>query len=361
MQEQSNHELATAAPRQGVLLINLGTPDSTEIADVRRYLGEFLMDPYVLTAPWPIRKMIVGGFILPFRPKNSAEAYAKIWTEDGSPLLTGSQSLATHVGAALDVPVALSMRYGNPSIASGFAELQAKDVTEALVVPLYPQHADSTITTSLKAAEKALPDGMTMRTLAPFYHHPQHLAAWGELIKAHLPEKWDHILFSYHGVPESHLKKADPTNSHCLKVDNCCDRNSDAHAVCYRHQVMQTSQGIANFLSLREDQYSVTFQSRLGPIAWLKPYTDEVLAELPRQGVKHLAVACPAFVVDNLETLEEIGMQGKETFLEAGGESFHLIPCLNDSPLWVQSLAAICAESLGKPNDAAAVTVSAST
>lgn len=329
-------------PNSGILLINLGTPDSADVADVRRYLGEFLMDPFVLSAPTIIRALIVYGFILPFRPHKSAEAYATIWTDQGSPLLTGSQELADELASELQAPVVLSMRYGNPSIQSGINELAAQGVEHVIVVPLYAQHADSTVTTSLRAVEAALPDTMQHSVLPPFYGADEHSQAWGELIQQHLPEQWDHLLLSYHGLPEQHLRKADPTGNHCLQQENCCYQQSPAHKTCYRHQVYATSSNIAAHIGLGEDQYSVSFQSRLGPLPWLSPYTDKVLEELPGQGVKHLVVASPAFVVDNLETLEEIGIQGRETFLEAGGESFHLVPCLNADPLWVSGLAKLC-------------------
>ena len=328
--------------KTGFLLINLGTPDSTDVADVRRYLGEFLMDPFVLSAPTLIRALIVYGFILPFRPHKSAEAYASIWTEAGSPLLTGSQNLAREVAAELQAPVALSMRYGQPSLKSGTDGLAAQGVAHVVVVPLYAQHADSTVSTSLHAVEKALPKSMRHSILPPFYGAAEHSQAWGELIKRNLPDHWDHLLLSYHGLPEQHLRKADPTKSHCLQQDDCCNTPSPAHSTCYRHQVFATSASIAAHVGLTEDQYSVSFQSRLGPLPWLSPYTDQVLEALPDQGVKHLVVASPAFVVDNLETLEEIGMQGRETFLNAGGETFNLVPCLNSDPLWVRGLADLC-------------------
>ena len=336
MMQADTHE------KTGFLLINLGTPDSTDVADVRRYLGEFLMDPFVLSAPTLIRALIVYGFILPFRPHKSAEAYASIWTEDGSPLLTGSQNLAREVAAELQAPVALGMRYGQPSIKSGIDELAAQGVAHVVVVPLYAQYADSTVSTSLHAVEKALPKSMRHSILPPFYGAAEHSQAWGELIKRNLPDHWDHLLLSYHGLPEQHLRKADPTKSHCLQQDDCCNTPSPAHSTCYRHQVFATSANIAAHVGLTEDQYSVSFQSRLGPLPWLSPYTDQVLEALPDQGVKHLVVASPAFVVDNLETLEEIGMQGRETFLNAGGETFNLVPCLNSDPLWVRGLADLC-------------------
>ena len=326
----------------GYLLINLGTPDSPEVKDVRNYLGEFLMDPHVLDVPWALRALIVNAFILPFRPKDSAEAYSKIWTIEGSPLLVKSQALADKLHERLGAPVALSMRYGKPAIADGLQVLHDSGVTQVCIVPLYPHYADSTITTSVNAAMEQMPDNMQGNVINPFYQAPEHTKAWGENIRKHLPKQWDHLLLSYHGLPERHLTKADPTDQHCLKQQDCCSVNSVAHKTCYRHQVMVTSQEIARYLDIEEDRHSVSFQSRLGRIPWLTPYTDHVLEQMPSQGIKHVAVACPAFVVDNLETLEEMGMQGEETFLQAGGESFTLIPCINDDDLWVEGLTSLC-------------------
>ena len=326
----------------GYLLINLGTPDSPEVKDVRNYLGEFLMDPHVLDVPWALRALIVNAFILPFRPKDSAEAYSKIWTIEGSPLLVKSQALADKLHERLGAPVALSMRYGKPAIADGLQVLHDSGVTQVCIVPLYPHYADSTITTSVNAAMEQMPDNMQADVITPFYQAPEHTKAWGENIRKHLPKQWDHLLLSYHGLPERHLTKADPTDQHCLKQQDCCSVNSVAHKTCYRHQVMVTSQEIARYLDIEEDRHSVSFQSRLGRIPWLTPYTDHVLEQMPSQGIKHVAVACPAFVVDNLETLEEMGMQGEETFLQAGGESFTLIPCVNDDDLWVEGLTSLC-------------------
>lgn len=334
MSQQSN--------KIGYLLINLGTPNSPQVKDVRRYLGEFLMDPEVLDVPWILRALIVNAFILPFRPRDSAEAYGKIWTPDGSPLLVKSQALADKLHDRLGAPVALSMRYGKPSIGDGLMTLHESGVTQVCIVPLYPHYADSTIKTSVNAAMNQLHPNMQGNVIEPFYRATEHTKAWGENIRKHLPEQWDQLLFSYHGLPERHLTKADPTDQHCLKHENCCDVDSVAHKTCYRHQVFVTSREIAQYLDIPDDKYGVSFQSRLGRIPWLTPYTDQVLEAMPSKGIKHVAVACPAFVVDNLETLEEMGMQGEETFLAAGGESFTLVPCINDDDLWVEGLATLC-------------------
>ncbi len=332
--------------QRGILLVNLGTPESTSVSDVRRYLGEFLMDRHVVDVPWLIRKLIVSGFILPTRPKQSAHAYAQIWDaagpQTGSPLLHYSRELLDALAARSEIPCELAMRYGKPGISAAIDRLQAQGVDQLLLVALYPQYADSTIGTTVEAVSAILPDSMQLQVLEPFYDHPGYVAAHAKVIADHLPQTWDHLLLSYHGLPERHLTQADPTGSHCLKTPDCCQQPSVAHATCYRHQVYATSQRLAAALNIDDDRYSVSFQSRLGRLPWLTPYTDKMLETLPGKGVTRLAVACPAFVADNLETLEEIGITGKKSFLDAGGEEFTLIPCLNSDPAWVEALEELC-------------------
>lgn len=332
----------------GILLVNLGTPASADTADVRRYLGEFLMDGHVLDVPWALRKLIVSGFILPFRPKRSAHAYARIWDAagpgTGSPLLHHGRACRDALAARLNSPTALAMRYGQPGIADAINDLLGQGVDELLLVPLYPQHADSTRTTTIEAVRSAAPATMRVRLVAPFFAHPAYIDAQSELIRQHLPERWDHLLLSYHGLPERHITRADPTAGHCLKVENCCEIPSPAHATCYRHQCYETSRLLAQRLDMKPADWTVSFQSRLGRMPWLAPYTDEMLTQLPGRGVRHLVVACPAFVADNLETLEEIGLTGRDIFLQAGGESFTLVPCLNAASAWIQCLATLIAE-----------------
>ncbi|XOV82170.1 MAG: ferrochelatase [bacterium] len=330
--------------KTGYLIINLGTPASPSIADVRAYLKEFLMDPYVLDVPGPIRSVIVNGFILPFRPKKSAHAYASIWDPAGSPLLLHSEALLAQLKGKLDGPVALGMRYGKPDIPGAVQQLVQQNVTHIVVAPLYPQYADSTVTTSLAATAQCVPSHISTRAVTAFFEHPAYIGALARNVAAALPQQWDHLLLSYHGLPERHMKKADPTGSHCMKTPDCCNVASPAHATCYRHQVYGTSHALAEALGISCEQYSVSFQSRLGG-GWLQPYTDRVLQELPGNGVEHLVVACPAFVADNLETLEEMGLQGRETFLQAGGKSFDLVPCLNEEPAWIDALAFILMET----------------
>lgn len=332
----------------GILLVNLGTPASTATADVRRYLNDFLMDPYVLDTPWPLRRAIVSGFILPFRPARSAEAYEKIWDHagsgTGSPLLHYSRKLESAVRETLECPVELAMRYGDPSLNSAVNTLQEQGVDELLLVPLYPQFADSTCGTTVRAVKKLIPTWMKLHVLSPFHARRGYIQALARSVQDHLPESWNHLLLSYHGLPERHITRADPTGRHCLQSPDCCRIPSPAHATCYRHQCLRTSELLTDELGIERERYTVSFQSRLGRLPWLRPYTDEILAALPDQGVKNLVVACPAFVADNLETLEEIGMTGRETFLNAGGERYTLVPCLNDRPDWVAALTGWCRE-----------------
>ncbi|RMG62388.1 MAG: ferrochelatase [Calditrichaeota bacterium] len=333
---------------RGVLLVNLGSPDSTEVADVRRYLNQFLMDERVIDLPYPLRKLIVGLFILPFRPKNSAHAYRSIWWEEGSPLIVISRRLQAEVQKRLQDPVALGMRYGNPSIEAGLKELLNRtggQLEEVFLVPLYPQYAMSTYETVVVETERVLKKmklPIRLQVLPPFYNHPDYVSVLVESAREYLSEPYDFLLFSFHGLPERHLRKTDPTGQHCLKVANCCQTPSPAHERCYRHQALVTTRRFVEAAGIPEGKWGVAFQSRLGKDTWLTPFTDQEIARLAGEGVKRLRVICPGFVADCLETLEEIGIRGKETFFAAGGEDFQLIPCLNTHPRWVELLSAWC-------------------
>jgi ferrochelatase len=329
---------------RAILLVNLGSPASPGTADVRRYLDEFLMDPYVIDIPAPLRALVVKGFILPTRPAKSAEAYAKIWTDASSPLITISERTRAALEARTGTAVGLAMRYGEPSIAAGIDALLARTGAgvEIAVVPLYPQYALASTTTVEVAAGSALrARGIAHRFVAPFFGDAGYLDALAARMRETLAAGTQHVLFSYHGIPKRHLRKADPTRGHCLSSPDCCTIPSAAHATCYRHQALATTQGLAWRLGLRPDEYGFAFQSRLGG-GWLQPFTDVVLAELPARGITRLAVVCPSFVADCLETLEEIDIRGRATFLEAGGAEFGYLPCLNDDSRWIDALAALC-------------------
>ena len=325
--------------RPGVLLVNLGSPDSPSVADVRRYLREFLMDGRVLDAPWPVRFFVVHALILPFRPRRSAEAYHQVWTPGGSPLVATSRKVQQELQRRVGVPVELAMRYQNPSIQSAVDTLAAQGVEDLLLIPLFPHYAMSSYETAVERVREVLPSrapGVRLTIEPPFFDRPDYLEALVASAAPHLDTGYDHLLFSFHGLPERHMRKADPTGRHCFQVKDCCAAASPAHATCYRAQCFRTVEGFVRRAGVT--RYSVAFQSRLGREPWLKPYTDHELVRLAQAGVRNLRVICPAFVADCLETLEEIGIRGRELFLNAGGTEFRLIPCLNTHPLWIQAL-----------------------
>ncbi|GGH00992.1 ferrochelatase [Polaribacter pacificus] len=326
---------------KGVLLINLGSPDSTKVSDVRTYLDEFLMDERVIDIPYWKRWLLIKGIILNVRPKKSAAAYAKIWWKEGSPLVVISERFAKKVAANTKMPIALGMRYGSMSIEKGFKELADQGVDDVFIVPLYPHFAMSSTETVLVKAEevrKKLYPNMKTSAIDSFYNDPLYIKAMSANIKKHLAGfEHDHILFSYHGIPERHILKSDTTKSHCKIDGSCCETASIAHKTCYRHQCFETTKAIVKELGLKEGMYSNSFQSRLLKDPWLKPYTDFEFDRLPKEeGKKKLAVITPAFVSDCLETLEEIAMEGKEQFLEGGGTDYKHIPCMNDNDDWVE-------------------------
>jgi ferrochelatase len=330
-------------PNTGILIVNLGSPDSTSVADVRKYLGQFLMDKYVIDAPWPVRKMIVSGFILPFRPKRTAHAYRQIWWEEGSPLVVITRRVRDLLRDQIDNPVEMAMRCGNPSFESGLKSLIEGHPTidRIRVIAMYPHYAMSTFgSTVVEAKEVAarMRIDAVLEFVKPFYDDAAYIDALCDNAREYLDEGFDHLLVSYHGLPERHLKKTDPTRKHCLKSAGCCDKPSAAHDVCYRHQVFRTTQLFVERLEIPENKYSLSFQSRLGKDAWLTPFTVTEAVRLAESGVKKLLVICPSFVSDCLETLEEIGLGVKKEFISAGGTEFHMIPCLNEHPRWIDAL-----------------------
>ncbi len=325
--------------RKGVLLVNLGSPDSPMPADVRRYLGEFLMDGRVLDVPWPIRFCVVHLAILPTRSKRSAEAYRKIWTPEGSPLVAMGRRVQAGLQQRVKMPVELAMRYQNPTIESALERLRNRGVTELLLVPLFPHYAMSSYETAVVRVKErlaAIAPRISVRVQPPFYDDPDYIRAMVGNTESFLRQDYDHLLFSFHGLPERHLRKSDPTCTHCLMSPDCCNAPSTAIATCYLAQCFKTVEAFVKLAGVTK--YSVAFQSRLGREPWLKPHTDELLTRLPASGVRQLLVICPSFVADCLETLEEIGIRGRRTFLGAGGETLTLAPCLNDHPLWLDAL-----------------------
>lgn len=330
--------------KKAVLLANLGSPDSTDVSDVRKYLREFLMDGRVIDIPFSPRWLLVNGIIAPFRAPRSAKKYKSIWTEEGSPLIVLTQKLVDKVAAETKLPVYMCMRYGNPTPQRALKKIREENpgIDEVVLFPLYPHYAMSSYETAVEHVRKLWERGnysFNLKVIEPYYNHPSYIQSLSNSIRPFTDEKYDHILFSYHGVPERQILKSDPTGNHCLKRDDCCRLPSEAHRFCYRHQVFETTRLVAENLDIPSEKYSISFQSRLGNDKWLGPATAGVLAQLPEKGIKNLLVVTPAFVIDCLETLEEIRMEGRETFLKAGGETFRHIPCLNLNDDWVKTIA----------------------
>lgn len=325
--------------KNGLLLINLGTPNSTHLRDVKRYLREFLTDKRVIDIPCLIRYMLVYGVIVPFRAKNTAHAYKAIWTKQGSPLRCHSENLVTNLRHILGAQfkISLGMRYGTPSIEQAIHDL--KECETITVLPLYPQYSSAATGSSIEEVMRVLSNMEiipSVHIIRDFYQHPAYISSQAQLIKQHTHDK-DHLLFSYHGIPERQIHK-----STCKKIcAGFCAPISPNNQGCYRAQCYQTSNLIAQELKLPPNQYSTSFQSRLGKTPWIKPYTDEILRNLIEQGVHHLAVVCPSFVADCLETLEEIGMRAKEQWLSLGGKEFTVVPCLNTNEHWIHGIANI--------------------
>jgi ferrochelatase len=330
--------------KSAIVLMNLGSPRSTSVKDLKVYLDEFLMDKRVIDKPYLLRALLVKGIIVPFRAPKSAEAYKSVWTDKGSPLMVISEEQRLALARQMEEPVVTAMRYGSPTPKEAFDGLAAAHpgLKEVVVVPMYPHYAMSSYETAVEYAKEYHKKGgyrFNLSFIEPFYKEASYIDALSESIRPHLQQEYDQILFSYHGIPERHVVKTDITRHHCLQSADCCHTPSEAHQYCYRHQCLTTSSLVADKLNIPKEKRGFSFQSRLGRDPWLKPYTAVRLEELPREGVKRLLVVCPAFVSDCLETLEEMGVEGKETFLKAGGEKFELIPCLNTHPLWIKALA----------------------
>jgi len=329
--------------KKGILLVNLGSPDSPEPKDVKKYLGEFLMDERVIDVPLWARTLLVKGIVLNTRPKASAKAYKKIWWKEGSPLIVLSERLQEKIQKQVDYPVALAMRYGSMTIKEGMQELADKGVDEVFLIPLYPQYAMATTETILVLAEEIRKEffpNMKVTDLKPFYNNPDYIKVLSNSIAKHLEGKdYQHLLFSYHGVPERHIRKSDITKSHCdpspKGCGDCCKNQSPAHEFCYRHQCVEVTRLVGEHLGMTEGTFSSSFQSRLGFDPWLRPYTDRTIERFGKEGMKKMAIVTPAFVSDCLETLEEIAMEGEEIFHEVGGKDFTTIPCLNDNEEFV--------------------------
>ena len=327
---------------KGVLLVNLGSPDSTDPKDVKKYLDEFLMDPRVIDVPYLFRALLVKGIILNTRPKKSAKAYAKIWWKEGSPLIVLSERLQNKVQTKTEIPVGLAMRYGSMSIKKGIQDLVDKGVDDILIFPLYPQFAMATTETITVLAEELQKESfpnIKLTSVPAFYNNKEYIEVLSNNIKEQIKDlDYEHLLFSYHGVPERHIRKQDITKSHCKIDGSCCNTPSKAHEFCYRHQCFEVTKLVAKKLNFKEGTFSTSFQSRLGTDQWLLPYTDRTIENFGLNGMKKMAVVTPAFVSDCLETLEEIAMEGKELFEEVGGEEFTTLACLNEDDAWASTI-----------------------
>lgn len=335
-----------AAPRTGVLIVNLGTPDAPTTSAVRRYLREFLSDPRVLDINPIGRWMLVNLIIAPFRSPKSAEAYEKVWMPEGSPLLVYGKALTAALQTRYpDVPMHLAMRYQSPSIEDGMAKLRAQGCDRVVIFPLFPQYASSSTGSALEEVYRVAGEHWNtpwVQVIPPYYDDGGFIEAMAVIGRAHLERQApDHVLLSFHGLPERHCTKSDLTGQHCLKKPDCCEVIVEANRNCYRAQCVQTGRALAAALGLGDDDYTICFQSRLGRTPWIQPYTDEIVIALAKKGVKSVAVFCPAFTADCLETIEEIGMRALEDFEEAGGETLELVPSLNAHPAWVDAVAAL--------------------
>lgn len=338
--------------KTGIILMNLGSPDSTSVPDVRRYLNEFLMDERVIDKPYLMRLLLVKGIITPFRAPKSAEAYATIWREEGSPLIILTQQLQEALQGKTEMPVEISMRYGNPNPQTAYERLLQRqpDTDQVILFPLYPHYAMSSYETAveyMKEVHQKNKYNFSLFIVPPFYNHPAYINALTEIIRPYVQGDFDQLLFSYHGIPERHVMKTDPTKKHCMQVENCCYKASPAHATCYRHQVTITSEIVARKLGLKKEQWQQSYQSRLGRRdPWLLPNTQIRLEELPKEGIKKLLIVCPAFVSECLETLEEIDIRGREDYLASGGESYTYISCLNTNEVWVDAVLQLINETI---------------
>jgi ferrochelatase len=330
--------------KTAVLVVNLGTPDAPSPSKVRRYLREFLSDPRVLDIPALGRWILLNLIILPFRPRKSAEAYEKIWTAAGSPLLEHTRAFTDKLRASLPegYGVEFAMRYGNPSLESGLDKLLARSPEELIIFPMYPQYSSASTGSTLEKIYSLLKSRWNVpavRTIGPFHGDAGFLDACAAVgrprLEAFAP---DHVLFSYHGLPERQIRRGESLEGHCLKADDsCCASLSWKNNYCYRAQCFETSRQLARRLGLSPAQYTVCFQSRLGRTPWIKPYTDLVIADLGKAGKNKVLVFEPSFTADCLETLEEISYRGQATFLEAGGQKLELVPSLNSSEIWVKA------------------------
>lgn len=351
-------KVSTTGKKTGVLLLNIGTPASTSVPDVRNYLSKFLDDDRVIDITPKFVKNILLQVLLAIRPASSAENYKKIWDPvRGSPLLYHTQDLAGALQAELgeDFFVRIGFAYSEPFVKDALQSMAKVGVDEVLVVPMFPQYASSTTGSILANCYRNASEVFCtpyLSVVPPFFDNPLYLSAMEKVIVETIGPKGsdvDHVLFSFHGLPENQCAQTDDTKQVCLQQPNCCAGLNTANRNCYRAQCFETARLLAERMELPEKHWSIGFQSRLtlrGTIQWIRPYTDEVYADLAREGKTKVAVVAPSFTADCVETLEELGITGQEEFEEAGGEELVIVPCLNSDPLWVQRLKQILLEQI---------------
>ena len=341
--------------KTGVLLVNLGTPDSPETKDVRKYLREFLMDKRVIDIPFITRWMLVNLIIAPFRAPKSAKVYKELWEERGSPLLFYGEDVQKLLQEALGnrYIVELAMRYQKPSIKDGLLNLMNRQVGEIIIIPLFPQYASATTGSVIDKVMEISKEWQiipNLRFVSNFVNNDLFISAFAAIGKKYMDRTdYDHVIFSYHGIPERQIKKGSVDN-YCRLAD-CCSVYHKKNRFCYRAQCFHTSRLLAEKLDLDESRYTVSFQSRLGKDPWIQPYTDDIIKQLPREGKKKVLAFSPAFIADCLETTIEVGDEFKEIFMEEGGEHWQLVESLNDHPLWIE-----CLKSLVIQNETEVVT-----
>ncbi len=330
--------------KEGVLLMNIGTPDEPTVESVRKYLREFLLDPDVIDIPAPLRHLLVRGIILKIRPRKIAPSYQSIWMEEGSPLRVYTQRMTDALEEIRkDTPCEVGMRYGNPSIRSGLEKLRERGVDRLLLAPLFPQYAQATTVSSLKCANEELKKMKWAPEILELGHFESDDAYIDPLVSSIQTslEDGSHLLFSYHGLPLSHVRRADPTRKHCQKIDNCCSLVDEANASCYAHHCMMTTLAVTNKLGLKQSDWSISYQSRIGPVKWLKPSTIETVEKLAKKDFKKLIIVSPAFLADGLETLEELDIEIREHYEKHGGNQLEIISCLNDNSDWIVGLSSL--------------------
>lgn len=351
--------------KKGVLLVNLGTPDDPSRGAVYRYLKQFLLDPRVIDYPWLPRNLLVRGIIAPFRSGSSSKLYKMLWTEEGSPLKYYGERVRDGVQELLgeDYVVELAMRYQNPSIGYALQRLEEALVSEIVVVPMFPQYASATTGSVHEAVMQELSGRQivpNVKMINSYHDRPSMINIFADNARQFDLSSYDHIIFSYHGLPQRQLRKGDPTGQHCTKQENCCQHFSAVNQFCYSAQCHATTRAIVAQLGLKPEQYTTAFQSRLGPEAWAQPYTIKVIEEQAEKGAKRLLVFSPAFVADCLETIIEIGTEYQEEFEEMGGEKVDLVPSLNDDPRWIKTVADLVLEQAGSTAERAAAKTAAS-